>query len=96
MNPFNTDRFIAAIFCVSAGAAFALGQPTAEAATVFPPAHLAHGAAFAPAATTPAALPRGPWYRPQEPAATVSADDVQAGTPVAAVVTAAPWYRAAN
>ena len=91
MYPFNSERFIAFLFCVSAVSAFAVSQPVAHAAVVFPPAHLAPRAAFAPAmvAPDPNTPRRGPWYRPGTAGEARSAGPRPDGT---AASWSAPWY----
>lgn len=96
MNSFFHDKIVAATFCLSAVAAFITGTPVAHAASVFPPAHLARGAVFAPADPLAAQVQSGPWYRP--PASTGARATLPAlpGVQVSADVTVTPWYRAAN
>ncbi|MEQ8234924.1 MAG: hypothetical protein RLW61_07795 [Gammaproteobacteria bacterium] len=96
MNPFNSDRFIAAIFCVSATVAFAASQPVAHAATAFPPAHLDARAVFAAPSGLPARVSRGPWYRPSPETGDAGEHAIRGGAPFAAEITVTPWYRAAN
>jgi len=96
MSIFFHDKIVATAFCFSAAAAFIAGTPAAHAASVFPPPHLAPGAAFAPADPFAAQALPGPWYR-----APVRADDRVArsalpGVHVSADLTVTPWYRAAN
>ncbi len=96
MNSFFHDKIVAAAFCVSAAAAFITGTPVAHAASVFPPAHRAPAAVFAPADPLAAQVQSGPWYRPPASTGTHAAVPALPDVQVSADITVTPWYRAAN
>ncbi len=96
MNVFSHDKIIAAAFCVSAAAAFAGGTPVAHAESVFPPAHLAPGAVFAPSDPATAPARPGTWYRSPANITRGTATPALPDARVAAGLAVTPWYRAAN
>ena len=88
MTRSTLDKSLATLLCALAIGSFGI-QPRALAAPIFPPAHVAADARFAPATAAAATPAPRTWYRPQPrvPAPTVLEYALAARGGIT------PWYR---